>query len=196
MKKWVAVLAIGVAALALWLVFSKSGTLPPIASQGNTAAEDSAVARALANQNANTVAIIQSNFARVQLTPGNPGIAGAALYPLPAGHPGPPAPLQFTNFPPSIVLESMSRAVRQYGQMFGGNPVGTNPEITSQLSGNNPKHINFLNAEAGMRVNENGELVDAWGTPYFFHQLSGTDMEIHSAGPDRIMWTADDLVSR
>jgi hypothetical protein len=47
-----------------------------------------------------------------------------------------------------------------------------------------------------MRINGNGELVDVWGTPYFFHQLSGTDTEIHSAGPDRIMWTADDLITK
>jgi len=77
--------------------------------------------------------------------------------------------------------------------MFGGNPVGTNPEIASALQGQNPKGINFLKAD-GNRVNEQGELVDAWGTPYFFHQLSGTEMEIRSAGPDRIMYTADDLV--
>jgi len=90
----------------------------------------------------------------------------------------------------------MSRAVRLYGAMFGGNPVGTNPEITSQLSGNNPKHINFLNAEAGMRINENGELVDPWGRPYFFHQISAYEMEIRSAGADGKMWTPDDFVRR
>jgi len=90
----------------------------------------------------------------------------------------------------------MSRAIRQYGQQLGGNPVGTNPEITRQLGGENPKHVNFISNEAGMRVNENGELVDPWGTPYFFHQLSGREMEIHSAGPDRIMWTGDDLVTQ
>jgi hypothetical protein len=105
-------------------------------------------------------------------------------------------PLEFTNISPAIVLENMSRAIRQYGAMFGGNPVGTNPEITSQLTGNNPKHINFINAEAGMRINGNGELVDAYGTPFFFHQLSGTEMEIRSAGEDRKMWTFDDQVTR
>ncbi len=78
--------------------------------------------------------------------------------------------------------------------MFGGDPVGTNPEITRQLLGDNPRHINFIDPAAGMRVNADGELVDAWGTPYFFHQLSGSDMEIHSAGPDKIMWTSDDIV--
>jgi hypothetical protein len=95
---------------------------------------------------------------------------------------------------PETALQNVQRAVRQYGEMFGGNPVGTNPEITSQLSGNNPKHINFITPQPGTSINGDGELVDAWGTPYFFHQISGSEMEIHSAGPDKIMWTADDLV--
>ena len=80
--------------------------------------------------------------------------------------------------------------------MFGGNPVGTNPEITAQLNGGNLKQINFIQPDAGMRINEKGELVDVWNTPLFFHQISGTETEIHSAGPDKIMWTPDDLVAR
>jgi hypothetical protein len=98
------------------------------------------------------------------------------------------------DLPAATVLANVRHAVRQFGQMFGGDPVGTNPEITRQLLGDNPRHINFIDPSAGMRVDANGELVDVWGTPYFFHQLSGSDMEIHSAGPDRIMWTADDLI--
>ena len=89
----------------------------------------------------------------------------------------------------------MRTAFRNYASVFGGNPVGTNPEITKALNGENPKQIKFINPEAGLRIN-NGQLVDPWGTPFFFHQLSGTDMEIHSAGPDRKMWTEDDLVIR
>ena len=80
--------------------------------------------------------------------------------------------------------------------MFGGDPVGNNPEITAELAGKNPRQINFLSGQDGMQVNQNGELVDAWGTPYFFHQLSGSDMEVRSAGPDRKMWTSDDVVTR
>ena len=79
--------------------------------------------------------------------------------------------------------------------MFAGNPVGTNPEITQALEGENPRHINFLKAD-GNRVNSRGELVDSWGTPYFFHQISGSEMEIRSAGPDKVMYTGDDLVIR
>ena len=90
----------------------------------------------------------------------------------------------------------MRTTFHQYASVFGGNPVGTNPEITLALMGENPKHINFLSRADGNRVNSNGELVDLWGTPYFFHQLSAKVMEIRSAGADRKMWTDDDLVIR
>ena len=122
--------------------------------------------------------------------------------PLPAGGnslaAGEPAgtPENSGSIAPAVVLQNVRRAVRQYGEMFKGNPVGTNPEITAALSGKNPKQINFIDNDAGMRVNESGEMIDPWGTPYFFHQISGEEMEIHSAGPDRIMWTPDDLVAR
>jgi hypothetical protein len=91
-------------------------------------------------------------------------------------------------------MENMRRVFRQYSSRFGGNPVGTNPEITAALNGGNSKQIVFLNSEDGLHINDQGELVDNWGTPFFFHQLSGTEMEIRSAGPDRKMWTDDDLV--
>jgi hypothetical protein len=104
-----------------------------------------------------------------------------------------PLPPDLAKLEPMTVLENMRTTIRLFGSTFGGNPVGTNPEITRALHGENPKQINFLK-EDGNRVNDRGELVDVWGTPYFFHQLSATQMEIRSAGPDRIMWTADDLV--
>jgi hypothetical protein len=119
------------------------------------------VANALARQDSNTVAVIESNFARVQPAPATVN----SKVPIRAA--GEPSTLQFTNFAPVTVLQNMSRAVRRYGEMFGGNPVGTNPEITQQLTGQNPKHLNFISAEAGLRIDGNGELVDPWGTPYF-----------------------------
>jgi hypothetical protein len=102
--------------------------------------------------------------------------------------------IEFTNFAPAIVLENLRTVFHQYASALGGNPVGNNAEITAALKGENPKQANFLKEEEGQRVNEKGELIDSWGTPYFFHALSGTEMEIHSAGPDGVMWTADDLV--
>ena len=97
---------------------------------------------------------------------------------------------------PAAVLQNMRSAVRDYGARFGGNPIGNNREITAKLNGGNPRQIVFLKEEDGMRINQRGELIDNWGTPFFFHQISGTEMEIRSAGPDRKMWTADDLILR
>jgi hypothetical protein len=99
-----------------------------------------------------------------------------------------------TNIPPQIVVENMRRAIINYGSTFSGNPVGTNPEIAAALNGENPKQIKFIDPENGLRINGKGELVDSWGTPFFFHQVSATDTEVRSAGPDKIMWTPDDLV--
>ena len=39
-------------------------------------------------------------------------------------------------------------------------------------------------------------ILDRWGAPYFFHQLSKNEMEIRSAGPDKAMWTNDDVVMK
>lgn len=74
-----------------------------------------------------------------------------------------------------------------------GNPVGENTEITAALTGSNSLHLAFL-APDHPAINARGELCDRWGTPFFFHQQSGTKMEIVSAGPDRKRGTADDAV--
>jgi hypothetical protein len=73
-----------------------------------------------------------------------------------------------------------------------GNPFGDNQEITRKLMGNNSNGIIFLR-EGNQAINQQGELCDRWGTPFFFHAESGTRMEIRSAGPDRKLWTADDV---
>jgi hypothetical protein len=74
-----------------------------------------------------------------------------------------------------------------------GNPVGENAEITAALTGENPAHFVFLSPRH-RALNTRGELCDRWGTPFRFHQLSGTQMEIRSAGPDRKFATPDDAV--
>ena len=131
----------------------------------------------------------------------NPGTAAGVASSSPgnpapqAGELPPPAPVD-TNVPPIVIVQNAHRAIVQYAQVYGGNPVGVNSEITAALMGDNPKHINFITPDSGLQVNAQGEMVDAWGTPLFFHQISGHEMEIHSAGPDRKMWTYDDLVAR
>ena len=74
-----------------------------------------------------------------------------------------------------------------------GNPVGENVEITAALMGRNKLKYAFIPPDRPA-VSSKGELCDRWGTPFFFHQLSGEKMEIRSAGPDRRLWTLDDEV--
>lgn len=82
--------------------------------------------------------------------------------------------------------------LRDYRTLNGENPVGTNAEIMKSIMGGNPRGA-VLGPPAGMTVNGGGELLDRWGTPYFFHSLTRDLMEIRSAGPDRRMWNGDDL---
>ncbi len=93
----------------------------------------------------------------------------------------------------AIDLDKVNMSLRDFRTILGENPVGTNVEITRALNGANPKQARLL--QEGLVINPNGELVDRWGTPYFFHQLSKDHMEIRSAGPDRQMGTNDDSVS-
>jgi hypothetical protein len=88
-------------------------------------------------------------------------------------------------------LDHVQFALRDFRTAVGGNPVGTNAEITAALLGDNAKQLR-LEMPAGSRLNEKKELCDPWGTPYFFHQLSRQQMEVRSAGPDKVMWTGDD----
>ncbi len=73
------------------------------------------------------------------------------------------------------------------------NPVGENAEITAALTGRNRLGFAFV-PKGHPAINAKGELCDRWGTPFFFHQISGEEMEIRSAGPDRKLWTDDDEV--
>jgi hypothetical protein len=92
-----------------------------------------------------------------------------------------------------IEASKVTLMLRDYRTRMGENPVGTNAEIMKAVMGGNPKGATFGPPE-GQALNGNGELVDRWGTPYFFHQLSAKSMEIRSAGPDRQMYTEDDVV--
>lgn len=139
-----------------------------------------------------------------------PGSSGPATRPpratppIPAAAPVAPPPLNAPQvIPPSpeesekaaIDVEQVGFMLRDYRTRMGENPVGTNADIMKSVMGGNPKQAR-LGPPEGQTVNANGELVDRWGTAYFFHQLSKTDMEVRSAGPDRKMWTDDDVVGR
>jgi len=91
-------------------------------------------------------------------------------------------------------LQRITLMLRDYRTIAGDNPIGSNAEIVEALAGDNPRQAKILPDD--LPRNGNGELVDRWGTPYFFHQLSRKSMEIRSAGSDKKMWTSDDVFTR
>lgn len=93
----------------------------------------------------------------------------------------------------AIEADKVSLMLRDYRTRMGENPFGTNAEIMKAVMGGNPKGA-LLGPPEGQKLNGDGELVDRWGKPYFFHQLSRTSMEIRSAGPDQQMYTEDDVI--
>jgi hypothetical protein len=102
------------------------------------------------------------------------------------------------NAPGKTIMDDLKAldgvfSVWQTNFLHTGNPVGTNAEITAELTGHNGLHTAFISPK-NPAINRAGELCDRWGTPFFFHQLSGTKMEILSAGPDRKRGTADDVL--
>jgi hypothetical protein len=121
---------------------------------------------------------------------------------LPTGKPvAKPSPSPATGPAPSPeeqqrlweAIDHLEFAFRDFSNALGGNPVGTNAEITAALQGDNPKQLR-LEIPAGSSINDHGEMCDPWGSPWFFHQLSARKMEIRSAGADRMLYTADDFV--
>ena len=80
-------------------------------------------------------------------------------------------------------LEIVNEFITLYSKAFQGNPIGLNEDITSVLTGNNYTKGILFPPNSPMIVR--GQLVDRWGTPYWFHPSSASQMEIRSAGPDK-----------
>lgn len=126
-------------------------------------------------------------------------ISAEVIPPLPTGSLPPlssptPAP---TFAPPDeaamIEIDKVNLMLRDYRTIAGENPVGTNAEIMAAVMGGNEKRAT-LGPPEGVKLNDKGELIDRWGTPFFFHQISREHMEIRSAGADKILWTEDDPI--
>ncbi len=70
---------------------------------------------------------------------------------------------------------------------------GLNEEIVAGLRGRNERRLVYIGPD-NARLNENGELLDRFGEPYYFHPVSDQLIEVRSRGADRTLWTDDDVV--
>jgi hypothetical protein len=150
------------------------------------------------------------NDSELEPTPPTPSPVPASvpapppLSPRPsAGTPAPTAPadipsLALTLNSPAHDIAADLRILHEVLDAFRsnfprhGNPVGDNREITAALTGQNALRLALVPPKHPA-INAAGELCDRWGTPFFFHAESGTRMEIRSAGPDKKLWTDDDV---
>jgi len=74
-------------------------------------------------------------------------------------------------------------------------PLGINEDFARALTGGNRYGDVFI-ASNHPSINNQGQLVDRWGTPYHFHPRAADAIDIRSAGPDRTLFTDDDILSR
>lgn len=100
-----------------------------------------------------------------------------------------------TNFPPENDLTLMSRLMENSLLLLkaaANRPLSANEDWADLFRGRNGTHEELLPAQH-VALNAQEQLIDRWQTPLFFHALGGGRYEIRSAGPDKLMWTADDL---
>lgn len=96
----------------------------------------------------------------------------------------------FSSSEPAVLLEIL----QFYRMEFGSFPAGQeNRDIMNALTGNNPEKLPVF-PRNHPRIDAVGNLLDAWGTPFIFHPISSQYLEIRSSGPDREIFTDDDIV--
>jgi hypothetical protein len=71
-------------------------------------------------------------------------------------------------------------------------PMSANEDWAAAFRGLNPAHERFL-PDNNVALDAQGRLVDRWGTPLFFHALGNRCFDLRSAGPDKKLWTDDDI---
>ena len=100
-----------------------------------------------------------------------------------------------TNLPPQNDLTLISRLMDNFTLLVksaADRPLSANEDWAAAFRGLNPAHERFL-PDQHAALNPQGQLVDRWKTPLFFHALGGRRFELRSAGPDKKLWTDDDI---
>jgi hypothetical protein len=100
-----------------------------------------------------------------------------------------------TNLPPQNDLTLMSHLMENSVLLLkaaANRPLSANEDWADFFRGVNAAHERFL-PENHASLNAKGQLIDRWGTPLFFHALGNGRYDLRSAGPDKTMWTSDDI---
>jgi len=80
--------------------------------------------------------------------------------------------------------DNLILGIQQYKEFVGTYPNGNNSTIAKSLLGQTDKKVLIL-AVRRSDLNDKGEIVDPWGTPYQFY-FSHNEVLIRSAGPNKV----------
>ena len=105
---------------------------------------------------------------------------------------GDPKILKFQTDSDNLIL-----GLQQYREFVGSYPTGNNVTIARALLGQTDKKVLILAVRNKSDVNDKGEILDPWRTPFRFY-FSDNEVMIRSAGPNQVwedsdVQTADDL---
>ena len=92
-------------------------------------------------------------------------------------------------------LGALAEVIGNFALLVKGSeplPLGANEELAAALRGKNVAALEFVSPDSAA-LNDQGQLIDRWGTPLFFHAKARDRVDIRSAGPDAKMWTEDDV---
>ena len=126
----------------------------------------------------------------------NPGTPVPPLRPHPASRPL----ADLLNAPaadPAQDVATLHRIIVLYQRALHnrqGTPIGDDIDLARALTGHNPMRQTFLPPDHPA-LSANGHLIDRWGTPYHLHPRGNGAYEVRSAGPDRQLFTSDDLIA-
>jgi hypothetical protein len=99
------------------------------------------------------------------------------------------------DLPPENDLMLMSRLMDNSLLLLksaANRPLSANEDWAGLLRGQNGARERFL-PDSHIALDPRGQLVDRWRSPLFFHALGSGRFELRSAGPDRRLWTEDDI---
>jgi hypothetical protein len=98
--------------------------------------------------------------------------------------------------PPIEDLRKVHRVITGYFSVVKDAsrfPIGGNADLAAALRGENPNRETYI-PEGHPVFSKDGLLIDRWGSPLVVHPEAWTQLELRSAGPDKITYTADDFV--
>ena len=97
--------------------------------------------------------------------------------------------------PPIEDLRKIHRVVTGYFSVIKDAsrfPIGGNEDLSAALRGENSNREVFISPGSPALSGE-GLLIDRWGSPLIVHPEAWKQIELRSAGPDRIPYNDDDL---